>query len=245
MSTTLGDQFADLVRARVTALGGSVRAIELAHNLKEDSIRNIIKEGDRRTVPSLDKAQEICDALGLYINIGPPAQKDIFTNYAALNKLTDQIFGNKVIVEADFAELGPEYAAIPLRETQVSAGSGMSDHGIDVVGTIAFRRAWLRRLGIQADEATLIRVRGDSMRPDLHDGDVILVDQAARTIVSGAVYVLRVGGDLFVKRLYRAGAQIIAVSDNPAYQPFALDPSLDDQGVEGRVRWSARELTAP
>ncbi|WP_315760733.1 S24 family peptidase [Sphingomonas sp. Y38-1Y] len=100
----------------------------------------------------------------------------------------------------------------------------------------------LAGLGVRADDASMIRVAGESMVPTLWPGDDILVD-AARTDVarSGGVYVLRLGDVLMVKRVAREAGGVRVTSDNPeAESPGLVAPA--DLSIIGRVVWVSRRL---
>ncbi len=63
----------------------------------------------------------------------------------------------------------------------------------------------------------VLRVSGDSMEPDMVDGDLLLVQQAVEAR-SGEHVVARVGdGDATVKRLRRANGQVWLEATNPKY----------------------------
>lgn len=219
----------------------SARQISLDALENESAIRNI-KRGSDATISTLDK---LCRELGLEFYVGPPRHDGSVFHDGSFSHDGAPVATVSLPETAAFTLSGEDFAAIPLRETQASAGSGMSDQGMDVVGTLAFRRAWLQKLGIPATRASLIRVRGDSMAPQLLDGDVILIDQRKEPVRNGAIYVIRVGPDLFVKRLYRDGTRLVAASDNPDHAPMVIDGAQTDFGVEGRVCWTARELPLP
>lgn len=105
----------------------------------------------------------------------------------------------------------------------------------------AFSPALLRELGVDPDTASIIRVEGDSMAPLLEHGDEILVDRARRRVTSkGGIFVLRIEGELMVKRLRPAVGGIEAISENPAY-PVRFFRS-DTLEVVGRVAWLSRAL---
>ena len=104
-----------------------------------------------------------------------------------------------------------------------------------------FSPALLRELGVDPQAASIIRVEGDSMAPLLQHGDEILVDRARRQLTAkGGIFVLRIEGELMVKRLRPAVGGIEVVSDNPAY-PVQLLRS-DALDVVGRVAWLGRAL---
>lgn len=63
--------FREIVERRLRALGGGAVRAATSAGLKRDSIRSVL----RGRVPSIDRAAEICSALGLEFYIGPPRGK--------------------------------------------------------------------------------------------------------------------------------------------------------------------------
>lgn len=104
----------------------------------------------------------------------------------------------------------------------------------------AFPPALLRQLGVRPEAASMVRVAGDSMEPTLRDGDEILVDGDRRRADPRGIFVLRVEGELLVKRLRAAVGGVEIVSDNPAYPVrFARSDAVE---LVGRVAWLGRSL---
>lgn len=126
-------------------------------------------------------------------------------------------------------------------EAELAAGGGAQNSSRDgVLDTIAFRRDWLAKLGLAPEKAHLVRVRGDSMEPALHDRDVVLIDRARRTVRAGQVYAIRVGGEARVKRLELPDPDTLVLrSDNPAYPlEFLRGHDLEAVTILGQVIWS-------
>lgn len=99
----------------------------------------------------------------------------------------------------------------------------------------------LRQLGVRPEAASMIEVQGDSMSPLLEHGDEILVDRAQCSVKGrGGIFVLRLDGELMVKRLRPAVGGMEAVSDNPAY-PMRFVKTGEAE-VLGRVAWLGRAL---
>lgn len=110
---------------------------------------------------------------------------------------------------------------------------------------LAFRRQFLVFLGMSPDKAAVIRVSGDSMYPDLQDGDTVLVDLTDRRLPpKGArrrVYVVHLNdGGLVVKFAHTVDDQVHLVSASPEYPEIVINPV--ECTVVGRVRWFARTL---
>ena len=136
----------------------------------------------------------------------------------------------------------PGYVLLPLVEARAAAGSNgglRSDHLVDF---IAFSESFLKQtLRRSPQNLALLTASGDSMDPTIRDGDLLLVDTAARDIQSSRVYVLSVNGALLVKRIQvRLDGSLIVKSDNPVYEPEAV--RAEDAAtlrILGQVVWQA------
>lgn len=153
-----------------------------------------------------------------------------------------------------------DFALIPLHEAELSAGAG-SEGGDAVEGMVAFRRDWLARLGVPERTARLARIRGDSMEPLLRGGDVVLIDTARTTVPARspaglarirrnpelALYAVRRGPDLFVKRVERTDWKgVVLLSENWAGNPPEFVPEAEFESghaaILGQVRWWAHSV---
>lgn len=128
-------------------------------------------------------------------------------------------------------------------DVRVGAGHGTFVVGEDVVGSVAFRRDWINKRGLNSKDLALVDVIGDSMEKVLREGDFVLIDLSQTEIVSGKAYVIRIGDELLVKYLQHLPGGLIQVfSENSAiYPPFTS--SSRELGTEifiiGRVVASA------
>lgn len=141
---------------------------------------------------------------------------------------------------------GAEFVPVTRFTVDASAGHGSLVQDETGSGTYAYNRAFLDRRGLKPNNLAVISVRGDSMEPDLHDGDLILIDRAEATaadIKEGRIYVVQYDGGLFVKRIQHApGKRLMLTSSNPAYPPITVNEA-DLNGVQiiGRVVNSTHE----
>lgn len=139
---------------------------------------------------------------------------------------------------------GQEFASIPRVSAEASAGPGAVNGDAEVVGSLAFRRTWLREHGIKPGSALLVTVTGDSMRPSIQAGDLVLLDRDRTEIVNGRPYIfVDVDGETRLKRLHRLGRNTLAlVSDNPDHPPELRD-GTDAARVQviGQVVWSGHK----
>lgn len=148
--------------------------------------------------------------------------------------------------EAPILELdGDEFAAVPRVAVEASAGAGAFNDEPEVVGKLAFRQDWLRKIGVKPDKAMLITVTGESMMPDLEPGDLALIDQDKAEWEHNRVFALvDLDGAVRIKRILLDGKKgLVLVSDNADENPPELRLGADANRVRplGRVVWSGHK----
>lgn len=127
----------------------------------------------------------------------------------------------------------------PRLDVRASAGPGAVNEDEQAIGAANVPPELARSLGLQPGRSSIIRVQGDSMAPGLMDGDELLVDTARRSPdARGGVFVLRVEGELFVKRVTKAGGRLVVTSDNPDAPPVGAGVPA----VIGQVVWQMRRV---
>lgn len=137
-----------------------------------------------------------------------------------------------------------EYALIDGYHVQVGAGTGQLVADEQVTRRLAFRRKWLRYRNLQPDELVVVFAKGDSMEPTIHNHDSILVDTSHTHIVDGSIFVIRLGDELYAKRLQKlpdGGVHII--SDNQSYKMLKVQASeMPTLQVIGKVVWIGHDV---
>jgi phage repressor protein C with HTH and peptisase S24 domain len=132
------------------------------------------------------------------------------------------------------------FILLPKQAEGAAAGSVTPEPPRPETEYIAFRHDWVRTgFGIEPSDLILEIAVGDSMRPTIQDGDLLLVDTTDRTFSSFGVYVLVIGGERLVKRVQRKlDGSLVLISDNGTYQPdHVTGEMLTDVTVIGRVVW--------
>lgn len=217
------EQFGEIVAQRLKSLNTNTYAAEIAAGLSADAIRNVLRS-QKKSGPTLSRVEEICSALGLELYIGPPREV------------------GQLPPEADPQEL----ANIPLHEAFLSAGPGIENGSEQVVGHLAFRHDWLKKMDIRPANAVLARAYGDSMQPCIWDGDVLLIDRARTEPPASPkkgtpgrrppIFALLDDGEAKVKRVQLQDLGMAAlISDNPEYPPqFTRAETLT---IIGKVIW--------
>ncbi|MDL2316278.1 LexA family transcriptional regulator [Desulfovibrio sp. OttesenSCG-928-A18] len=138
----------------------------------------------------------------------------------------------------------PELAFVPLVKAVPRAGTGGLELDGEQIRLYSFHNSFLMRKQGGTDSMRLFKIDGDSMEPTLHHGDMIMINLRQTHISSGAIYLLRLEGELMVKRLEnRPGGLLLIRSDNPAYDDITIakDDETIDAEVFGRMVWSCRE----
>lgn len=228
--TDVGKTFADAVNARLEELGRNAFAVEKAGGLPVDAIRSVIRDDEKRAVPRISRAKEICDLLGLEFYIGPPRE----------------------ITPAPEVDLdGSRFATVARHDTSASAGGGFVNFDEAPIDHLAFSKTWLMQNGIQPGASVLINARGQSMEPSIYDGDLVMIDRRKREVRNGRIYVYNDPAyGTRVKRLeVFPGHAIIVRSDNPDQKEFPPEYHTGDamnaisDGIIGEVVWSGHKWT--
>lgn len=137
-----------------------------------------------------------------------------------------------------------DFAMIPRYEVSASAGAGTVALTETASEQLAFRRDWLKEIGVSPAYAQMLSADGDSMEPLIPDGALMLIDTSIRDVRNGCIYVIVKDGDLLVKRVHRKlDGTISLISENPRYDPEVVSADfLDKLHIVGRVRWVGRTI---
>ncbi|OQY50064.1 MAG: transcriptional regulator [Desulfobacteraceae bacterium 4572_87] len=134
-----------------------------------------------------------------------------------------------------------EFDKIPKVNTRLCAGDGSFEVGSDIQGFYAFRKDWLYRKG-SAGNMVLMDIFGNSMAPELKDGDTVLVDESQKAIIAGALYAVGIEDTVMVKRVEKHPNKLVLQSDNKDYAPiFLREGEMDMARIIGKVVWVGRE----
>lgn len=209
----------ELIEKRRRELGLSQADLGLrAFGKADNTAVQSLKKGSS---PSVERMAALAEALDLELYIGPRRSAGTAPPTLTLD--------------------GDEFAAIPRLAVEASAGAGAYADQPEVVGKLAFRHDWLRKIGVRPDKAMLITITGDSMAPGLEPGDLALIDQARTAWVHNALFALvDIDGAVRLKRvLLDRGRALVLLSDNPAHPPEArTGPDAARVKALGQVVWS-------
>lgn len=91
-----------------------------------------------------------------------------------------------------------------------------------------------RGLSIKPKNCKMVRISGNSMFPEYHHGDRVIIDESDKNLTDGQIYAFRYDGQCYVKEINRAGNKIKCISVNKDYEPFFIERDIDFQ-VFGRI----------
>ena len=81
-------------------------------------------------------------------------------------------------------------------------------------------------LPVDIDADFVIPIKGDSMEPDYHDGDLVFI-QTSVDLNNGVIGVFNYDGDAYIKQLVIDKEQAYLHSLNPAYKDMPITPETD------------------
>jgi phage repressor protein C with HTH and peptisase S24 domain len=199
---------------------------------------NLVRKYLDGATPGLDKVVRISEAKGISLEwlATGVGDKNAFIEeggkrvpkQSALRmrrrKSDDPVYKADQVADREMLEAddGAQFILLPRYDVKVSAGGGSFIHSEQIVNHLSFRADWWEReVGIPPKFAMLVEVRGDSMIPDLHDGDLAAVDTRVSKLVDDGIYVLRYADSLRIKRVHRRldGKLEIKSSNEEMYKP--------------------------
>ena len=137
---------------------------------------------------------------------------------------------------------GNGFFQVPKVQARLCAGAGSFEVGNRIEDHYSFKTAWLQSKGAK-DRMVLMDVFGNSMAPEIKDGDTVLIDQSQTGIIAGTVYAVGVEDTIMVKRIEKHPRKLVLLSDNKEYAPiFLSDEEMDRVRIIGKVLWICREL---
>ncbi|MDW0361019.1 XRE family transcriptional regulator [Halomonas venusta] len=203
-------------RLKTAMAAHSLRGFSKMCGLSEATLRSYLSGA---TYPTLDRLMQIAEA----------------------SQVDPQWLAFGVIQDEKAPAPGMEdYAFVPLYDAQCSAGPGAWNENCRVLTHICFTRYSLRKQGLTPEHLSAVRNDGDSMYPDISNGDTVLIDHTRTTIEGEGIYIIRLEDHLYAKRLQRNFDGVSVISTNSAYDKvFVPRDRLSELEIIGRAVWAA------
>ena len=225
-------------------IGAKIKEFRLKRNLTQKELAKLVSVGDTTIAnyekgfrsPKKDTMFDLANAFNISIDdLFPPIQNDSSSNTPQIQTIYDELTPprqNKVLNYAE-RQLKEQKNEEETKGNEVSeaiqlysydyydhpASAGTGQYLNDV-------RVEQIELPVDIDADFVIPIKGDSMEPDYHDGDLVFI-QTSVDLNDGVIGVFNYTGDAYIKQLVIDKEQAYLHSLNPAYKDMPITPDTD------------------
>ncbi len=147
--------------------------------------------------------------------------------------------GSKALSQNIYHEI---FLQVPKIMARLSAGGGSFETEPEIKEFYSFRKDWLRKKG-NARDMVLMDIFGNSMEPELKEGDTVLIDQSQKAVLAGAIYAVGLADTIVVKRLEKRPKELVLLSENERYPMMRFrGEEMNSVRIIGKVIWVCREM---
>jgi phage repressor protein C with HTH and peptisase S24 domain len=212
--------------------------------IKPDSIRNFaskidVSEGTLRRVlkgedPKLSIIERIADTASI----------DLMWLITGQSSTSIEHSFSPAQANVRLEDFNEEFVLVPGYHVTVSAGYGAFNDQTQISRHLAFRKKWIEYKNLEKSELAVVFAKGDSMEPTIHNNNSILVDLSDKKLSEGLIYVVRLGEELYAKRLQQyLDGSVRLISDNKEYVEQVVKPNeLEQLEIIGKVVWIGKDL---
>lgn len=163
---------------------------------------------------SIDTPPTTSPIQSIYDQLAPPGQRKVIT-YA--EKLRDEQEKRRKAKKNEVSEKVVQLYGYDYYDHAASAGTGqyLNDVRVEQI-----------ELPIDVDADFVIPIKGDSMEPDYHDGDLVFI-QTSVDLNDGVIGVFNYNGEAYIKQLVIDTEQSYLHSLNPDYKDMPITPETD------------------
>ena len=185
--------------------------------------------------PKKDTMFDLANAFNVSIDdLFPPIQKDSSSNTPQIQNIYDELkpprqakvltYAEKQLAEQRNEQSQPTEVSEAIQlysydyyDHPASAGTGQYLNDVRVERI---------ELPVDIDADFVIPIKGDSMEPEYHDGDLVFI-QTSVDLNNGVIGVFNYNGDAYIKQLVIDKDQAYLHSLNPAYKDMPITPDTD------------------
>lgn len=185
--------------------------------------------------PKKDTMFDLANAFNVSIDdLFPPIQKDSSSNTPKIQTIYDELkpprqakvltYAEKQLKEQRNEQSQPTEVSEVIQlysydyyDHPASAGTGQYLNDVRVERI---------ELPVDIDADFVIPIKGDSMEPDYHDGDLVFI-QTSVDLNNGVIGVFNYNGDAYIKQLVIDKDQAYLHSLNPVYKDMPITPDTD------------------
>ena len=163
---------------------------------------------------SIDTPPTTSSIQSIYDQLAPPRQGKVLT--FAEGQLDEQKNEDKTKIN-EVSEKIVQLYGYDYYDHAASAGTGQYLNDVRVERI---------ELPVDVDADFVIPIKGDSMEPDYHDGDLVFI-QTSVDLNDGVIGVFNYNGEAYIKQLVIDTEQSYLHSLNPAYKDMPITPETD------------------
>lgn len=154
--------FAEIVQARLDELGHNINSFESSQGWPQGFLRAVVRTDKKRTIPNIDRAEVICEALGLEFYVGPPRDRPSAIGFA---EAVQEYVRPSLDGSPEALEHG--YLPIPFHRADLAHRD---------LSQLALARSWIEDQGLDAEHLNAVAMPNDDMWPTINPGDLLLID---------------------------------------------------------------------
>ena len=179
--------------------------------------------------PKKDTMFDLANAFNISIDdLFPPIQKDSSSPTSSIQTIYDELNPPRQVKVLNYAKMQLNEQENEVSEAIQLYSYDYYDHPASA-GTGQYLndvRVERIELPVDIDADFVIPIKGDSMEPDYHDGDLVFI-QTSVDLNNGVIGVFNYNGDAFIKQLVIDKEQAYLHSLNPAYKDMPITPDTD------------------
>lgn len=179
--------------------------------------------------PKKDTMFDLANAFNISIDdLFPPIQNDSSSNVSQIQSIYDELNPPRQVKVLNYAKMQLNEQENEVSEAIQLYSYDYYDHPASA-GTGQYLndvRVERIELPVDIDADFVIPIKGDSMEPDYHDGDLVFI-QTSVDLNDGVIGVFNYNGDAYIKQLVIDEDQAYLHSLNPAYKDMPITPETD------------------
>ena len=179
--------------------------------------------------PKKDTMFDLANAFNISIDdLFPPIQKDSSSLTSSIQTIYDELNPPRQVKVLNYAKMQLNEQENEVSEAIQLYSYDYYDHPASA-GTGQYLndvRVERIELPVDIDADFVIPIKGDSMEPDYHDGDLVFI-QTSVDLNDGVIGVFNYNGDAYIKQLVIDEDQAYLHSLNPAYKDMPITPDTD------------------
>ncbi|HGL2790563.1 TPA: S24 family peptidase [Streptococcus pneumoniae] len=179
--------------------------------------------------PKKDTMFDLANAFNISIDdLFPPIQNGSSSNASQIQSIYDELNPPRQVKVLNYAKMQLNEQENEVSEAIQLYSYDYYDHPASA-GTGQYLndvRVERIELPVDIDADFVIPIKGDSMEPDYHDGDLVFI-QTSVDLNDGVIGVFNYNGDAYIKQLVIDEDQAYLHSLNPAYKDMPITPDTD------------------